>query len=409
MVPVSMVETLDAIAALRYVDLSRRHEMKAALRTTLVKRSDHRQAFDVLFDVYFAARPTGFGAAPGSAPTPSAAGNPTDDIRGQDQADAPVPDPPDVSAELLEALLSALARDDTAATQSLVALAVERFAGISADRTASVRYYMYRVLRRLDLSNLLQRSAQNERDDAGEPSLLAARLRRDEHQRRFDELRRLIADAIRDRLVDVRGPSAAADAYRQALIEDVDVLTASPAQLRAMRIAVQPLARTLAARIAQRRRFRRRGRLDVRRTMRRSLSAGGVPLEPAFRHRRLAKPEIYLLCDVSGSVAEFARFTITLIYALNQAFARMRSFLFVDGVAEVTEALSRGGPALSAANLLVASTAVAAEGHSDYGAVFRRFWRGTGRGSLGPKPTSTLPGAVETNYDNHELEAFGPP
>jgi uncharacterized protein with von Willebrand factor type A (vWA) domain len=173
-----------------------------------------------------------------------------------------------------------------------------------------------------------------------------------------------------------------------------------------MRLAVQPLARMLAARIVQRRRYRRHGRLDVRRTMRRSLSAGGVPLEPAFRHRRVAKPEIYLLCDVSGSVAEFARFTITLMYALNEAFARIRSFLFVDGVAEVTEALSRGGPALSAANLLAASRAVAAEGHSDYGAVLQRFWREYGQASLGPKATLIVTGDARGNYRDPGLEAL---
>jgi uncharacterized protein with von Willebrand factor type A (vWA) domain len=404
MVPVSMVETLDAIAALGSVDLARRAEVKAALRTTLVKRSDHLQAFDALFDVYFAPRPTGSGSPPGPSPTPPAGGMPAADIRAHEQTSEPVPDPADVSAELLEALLSALARNDTAAIQGLVALAVERFAGISADRTASVRYYMYRVLRRLDLSNLLQRTAQNERDDGGEPSRLAARLRRDEHQRRFDELRRLIADAIRDRLVAVQGPSAAADAYHQVLIEDVDVLTASPAQLRAMRLAIQPLARMLATRIVQRRRVRRHGRLDVRRTMRRSLSAGGVPLEPAFRHRRVARPEIILLCDVSGSVAEFARFTIMLIYALHEEFSRIRSFLFVDGFAEVTAALTRGGPVLSPANLLAATSAVAVDGHSDYGAVFRRFWREHGQATVGPRTTVVITGDARGNYRDPGLE-----
>src|SRR5439155_233899 len=122
-------------------------------------------------------------------------------------------------------------------------------------------------------------------------------------------------------------------------IEDVDFLGASPTELREMRNAIRPLARKLAARVAHRRRLRRHGRLDARRTIRRSLSAGGVPLEPAFRYPRVSKPDLYLLCDVSGSVAEFAQFTLSILYAMNDEFPRIRSFAFVDGIDEVTALL----------------------------------------------------------------------
>src|SRR5439155_1243021 len=97
--------------------------------------------------------------------------------------------------------------------------------------------------------------------------------------RRPEAFRRLIADEIRHRLLELKGFAAA-----EPPIEDVDFLGASPTELREMRNAIRPLARKLAARVAHRRRLRRHGRLDARRTIRRSLSAGGVPLEPAFRY-----------------------------------------------------------------------------------------------------------------------------
>lgn len=115
---------------------------------------------------------------------------------------------------------------------------------------------------------------------------------RDEQSRRIEEFRRLIADEIRRHLVEIKGLHEAADVYHQRLIEDVDFLAASPAQLREMRYAIRPLAHKLAARIARRRRFRRHGRLEVRKTMRRSLSAGGVPLDPAFRYPKVTKPDV---------------------------------------------------------------------------------------------------------------------
>jgi uncharacterized protein with von Willebrand factor type A (vWA) domain len=129
-------------------------------------------------------------------------------------------------------------------------------------------------------------------------------------------------------------------------IEDVDVVGATPTQLREIRQAIRPLARKLAARAARQRQARRHGYLDVRRTVRRSLSAGGVPLDPVFKHRRVSRPELYLLCDLSGSVAEFAEFTIALLTAMSEEFARLHCFAFIDGIDEVTDILrTMGGKA----------------------------------------------------------------
>lgn len=391
MIPVSMVEALDAIASLTHLDLTRRHEVRAALRATLVKRADHGEAFDTLFDLYFPPRPTG----PERRRPDAAVDLPSPSAEAEDGA----------SRELLEALRQALARRDAAALQALVSVAVDRFGGITAERDAPARYYLSRVLRRLDLSALVQWTLPEDRDRGDAETGLEARLRRDEHRRRVDELRRLVAEAILDRLLELKGPRIAAEMYCPPLVEDLDFLTASPAQRRAIRRAIQPLARKLATRIAQRRR-RRRGRLDVRRTIRRSLSAGGVPLDPAFRHRRIAKPDLYLLCDVSGSVAEFAGFTITLLHALHEEIARIRSFLFVDGIAEVTEALARGGPSLTAAHLRAAARALDVDGQSDYGAVWERFWRDHGQAALGPRTTVIVTGDARNHDHDPGLDAL---
>jgi hypothetical protein len=221
-----------------------------------------------------------------------------------------------------------------------------------------------------------------------------------------EELRRLIADEIRGRLVELRGSEGASLACRPAAIEDVDFLSASPAQLRAIRQALRPLARTLAARMARRRHRRRRGRLDVRRTMRRSLSAGGVPLEPAFRARRASRPDLFVLCDVSGSVAEFARFTMSLLYAMNDEFPRVRSFAFVDDIDEVTEVFEEVGTALDPSHLLARARVVTADGHSDYGRVFRRFWAVYGHRALGPKTTVIVTGDARNNYREAGVDAL---
>jgi hypothetical protein len=392
-VPISMVETLDAARALGALDLSRRSELKAALAATLVKRAEHQRAFDALFDVYFAGRRA---AATGHAPESlaSATAHP---------ASLALADPP--STDLLQALLTALRRNDTEALRGLAAVAVQQFAGIEADRAASARYYLHRVLRRLDLSNLLRRTLQDERDATDDRGWFVGRLARDEHGRRLEDFRRLIAAAIQERLLHQKGPRETAVLYQPTLGEDVDFLTASPAQLREMRLAVQPLAHKLAARVAPRRRLRRRGRLDVRRTVRRSMSAGGVPLDPAFRRRKASRPDLYLLCDISGSVAEFARFTVMLLHAMNDEFAKIRSFVFVDDVDEVTSRLLDRATTIEAAHLLAAAEAVG-EGHSDYGSVFARFWTRYAQAALGPRSTLIITGDARNNYRDPGLASL---
>ncbi len=283
---------------------------------------------------------------------------------------------------------------------------MEQFAGITEQRSASERYYLYRVLRQLELSELLRQAILQERAETEGRTALSDRLIRDEQTRRVEEFRRLIAQEVRRRLVELKGASRAADAFHDRPIEDVDFLTASPTELRQMREAIRPLAQKLAARVARRRRLRRHGRLDVRRTMRRSLSAGGVPLDPAFRYPKASKPDLYLLCDISGSVSEFARFTMSLLYAMKEEFSKIRLFVFVDGIDEVTDLMKEGSHQLAPRNLLYRTNVVSGDGHSDYGNVFERFWRLHGHADLDPRASVIITGDARNNYRPSGTEAL---
>lgn len=397
-IPVSMVEALDAVESVGHLDLANRGQLRAALAATLVKRAEHEAAFDSLFDIYFAVQrdlPEKEGVERSSVSTSldrtavgESSGEPFD------------------SADLLQALLDALRNDDEQALQALAALAVDQHGGISAERSASERYYLYRVLRQLELSELLRQAIMQAREDTGDRSALDDRLIREELTRRVEEFRRLIAQEVRRRLVEMKGATLTADLFHDRRIEDVDFLSASPTELKKMQEAIRPLAQKLAARIARRRRHRRHGRLDVRRTVRRSLSAGGVPLDPAFRYPRASKPDVYLLCDISGSVAEFARFTMSLLFATKREFARIRLFVFVDGVDEVTEVMNEGATWLAPRNLLYGTKVISGDGHSDYGNVFRRFWHQYGYADLDPRSTLIITGDARNNYREPGLDTL---
>ena len=128
-----------------------------------------------------------------------------------------------------------------------------------------------------------------------------------------------------------RGVEAMARTLRKPLPEDVDFMHASREEMANLRRSLYPLTRKLAARLARRRKYGRRGPLDFRKTIRHSLSYGGVPVEPKFKYPRPSKPEIMVIADISGSVAAFARFTLHLLYAISSQFSKVRSFVFIDG------------------------------------------------------------------------------
>ena len=117
----------------------------------------------------------------------------------------------------------------------------------------------------------------------------------------------------------------------------IDFLSANRQQLEELGRIVRPLSRKLATRLAARRRKANRGRIDIRRTLRRSMWTGGVPMHPAYAKPHPARPELVLLCDVSGSVSGFSGFTMLLVQALSGQFSKVRVFAFVNAMDEVTD------------------------------------------------------------------------
>jgi hypothetical protein len=156
--------------------------------------------------------------------------------------------------------------------------------------------------------------------------------------------------------------------------ERLDLLHATNADLSAIRREVQPLARRLAARLAYDHRHGRRGKLDFRRTIRASLSSGGVPMQTHMRPRHPRKTDLVILCDVSDSVTSFARFTLMLVFALREQFSRVRVFAFVDDLDEVTRFFRPGVDIVEAVTRLDAEAKVRGwYGRTDYGRAFRLF------------------------------------
>jgi uncharacterized protein with von Willebrand factor type A (vWA) domain len=386
-VPVSMVEAIDAAEAMRFTDISDRAAFKATLGSTLVKNARHFEAFETAFEVYFALlRPPPGDSNDGAAARSASQGGPAAS-GGGGEADL---------ESLVESLLQALSTGDQGLLRAVARRAVGGLAGMEPGRPVGGTYYLYRTMRRLGMDEVLERLL----SEAAEPGFtdLEARMLREEYEERIEEFRVEVRAEIRRRLVADRGRQAVAKTLRRPLLEETDLMHVSQTELDDLSRVVHPLSRKLAARLARRRRRGRRGRLDFRRTVRRSLSTGGVPIDPRFRAVRPTKPEIFLLCDISGSMATFARFTLQLVYAMSGQFSRLRSFAFVDGLDEVTPYFQAGVPfEMALARISQEAQVVWMDGHSDYGNALGRFWEAYG-GDITPRSTVIVTGDARNNY-----------
>lgn len=392
--PISLSDKMAALRALRLVPLEDREIVETALTATLVKSGDHLGAFRTVFEIFFAAgAPRPGGEGDDTAATAPSGGGALGSL-GPEQ--------------LAALLLRALAGPDLVLLRLLAREAVARYGGFQPGRPVGGTYYVMRTLRALDLSAV--RDALAERTAAalrrGEIDALGARLRAHRDETSLDHLRKEVEAEVRRLVAADRGAEALARTLRKPLPEDLDFTSASGQDIDDMRRVVAPLSRRLAARLQHRRRHGRRGTLDFRSTIRRSLAYGGAPVELRFHPPHPVKPELVVIADISGSVASFARFTLQLLYALSTQFSRVRSFVFVDGITEVTDLLTKVEDLDELVVRVNERTAMLwVDGHSDYGHAFRTLADGAA-GGFGGRSSVLVLGDARNNYHAAAADAL---
>lgn len=395
---ISTTEMIDASRALRELPLEDREIVKEALSTVLVKEFEHFKAYETIFDIYF---------APRRDVRPFEDDGPSRGNRLSDMSDD----------ELKERMQDAVENGDETMMRKLAALAVDRHAQIESGRAVAGVFYRMRTLRALDLKNMREQILANEEqmnddapaDNSPIPRLdrdLEKRLREEEIDMRLAELQREVESDIRKRLVEDRGAEAVAKTLKAPLPEDAEFLHASNVQIAEMRETLGPLTAKLASALAEKRKHKRQGTLDFRRTVRSSMSNGGVPLDLHFRNPKPTKPDLVVLADISGSVARFAAFTLQLLYALRGEFSKLRSFVFADGIDEVTELM---GSAKDISELTATinerGLGVWLNGSSDYGHALMTF-HDEYLESIGSRSTVILLGDARNNDKAAHLDAF---
>ena len=374
--PVSLAENLDAIAALQSLHWGARSTVRDAYAATLVKRQSQRPTFDALFDLYF----------PGLVGSGAAA---------DDTGEETVRDGADALRGFRDELLEALGNGDDAELQRLAVEAVGRFGAMPGRGPGLSSWSAYTALQRIAPEDLVERlvaSLVAQGRVEGEARRVAGR--------RIGAFTRVVEGDARRRIAEEKGPDHVADVALRPTIDRLDFTAARKADLEEMRREIYPLARRLATRLTKERHAKRRGPLDFRRTVRASISTGGVPLTTHHRPRRPHRTELVVLCDVSGSVANFAQFTLLLVFALRDQFHKVRAFTFVDHVHEVTHHFKPGADVADVMADLAASTSHAALwGRTNYGRAFAKFAEAADD-ALGPKTSLLILGDARSNYSD---------
>ncbi|MFA6411501.1 MAG: VWA domain-containing protein [Syntrophales bacterium] len=90
---------------------------------------------------------------------------------------------------------------------------------------------------------------------------------------------------------------------------------------------------------SRRRKAARRGVLDFKRTLRENISYQGMLFAPSWKRKKIERPQIVVICDISRSVLRTVRFLLLFLYGLNQEIAKIRTFVFCTNLVEVSEIL----------------------------------------------------------------------
>lgn len=385
---VSPGELAVAAEALSLVPMEDKAAVHGALRATLVKRGADAPTFDRLFSLYFGA----IGRLLEGLEETLAHALKLDDLSLEEMQEvarvlASLGSRSPLAGAMLEGRLGEIAK-----LLRVAALKVD-FGALKSPLQRG--FYARRVGAAAGLQEasrefrLLEKALADGGLDAAVVERVSKRL--EDAVAALEETARRVSDLeyeARDRETLVAGRDASL--HRQ-------ISTLSPQELARMREVVKRVAEKLKSRIARRRKERRRGQLHVRRTLRRNMDLGGFPARLTFRQRRPERPEIVVLCDVSDSVRNVSRLMLQFVYTLQSLYARVRSFVFVSDLGEVTK-LFKAASVEEAVEGAVAGRVINLSANSNYGHALRLF-HSDFKGAVTRRTTVLVIGDGRSNYN----------
>jgi uncharacterized protein with von Willebrand factor type A (vWA) domain len=389
-VRVSLSENMDAFRALRLVGLQDPLMFRHALRTTLIKRSIDLKPFEELFDFFF----FGIGQAIDAL-----------DRRMMQELDL-TPEQFQRMLEQIQKWLKEMEGDLSEFTKALLngnRGDLERLLRAAVSQEAadgsyeSFRFTPYtRMAARLELDRV---QSEVERFKAMLQSLAQGGEGAENVLRYLDErlrdLNRLLREIIQQEQRK-RGLEPSDRAPRGSFA-DKSFAFYTEDDIRRMNEAVVRLARRLKDRLSMRRKKALRGRFNVKQTLRKNLQYGGVPFHVELDRRKKTKPQVILLCDISDSVLNASRFMLQFVYSVQDLYAKVRSFVFVSDIGEVTK-LFEEHEIHQAVESALKGDVIDVFSHSNFGRAFELFYKSY-FAAVNSKTTVLIIGDGRNNYN----------
>jgi len=393
---VSTAEAIDAFEALDELSIDDREIFRDALRTTMVKRGEEVSTYDELFDLYWSGfydnlRET-FGEAAGSL---SALGLDLEELlkRIAQQIQGMQGDPGELS-ELARAMLTG----DLSVLEQMIRAAAEQAGAGRIENFLQVGFFSRRTLEQMNAEG----AAQELRDLAAR--LEAAGMSPEEVgalRRLIDALMEAARKAVRaftERELQKQNHDYMEKFRRETLLEK-SFYHLTEDEIRKMREVVERLAQKIKNILSIRRRRLKHGKLDLHQTLRRNMSHGGIPFELVFKQRKKDRPKLVILCDISSSVANVSRFMLQFVYSLQEAFTKIRAFVFVAELGEVTHVLQDGEIGEAIEKVLEGGDVINVYTRSNFGHAFHHFWQNF-LSAVDAKTTVLILGDARNNYND---------
>ena len=160
-----------------------------------------------------------------------------------------------------------------------------------------------------------------------------------ELKQRRDWLREQVRDYVEKQFL--LHADASGKRLREELLRKVKLSNVEHRSFRLIQEIVFKMAKKLAALHSRRKKVFKRGQLNVPRTLRHNMSYDGAIFDLRWKSVKIDRPKVFAICDVSGSVANYARFMLMFLYSLEEVMPKVRSFAFSSDLAEVTELFER--------------------------------------------------------------------
>jgi uncharacterized protein with von Willebrand factor type A (vWA) domain len=392
---VSVAEGIDAFNAIDELSLDDRDVFRDALRSAMVKRGDEISTYDELFDLFWSGfydnLKNAFGDMEGDL------GEMGIDLEQLLAQLAEMMQNMDGDLDLGD-LAKAMLTQNLAELENMIRQAAEQAGTERIENMLQVGFFSRRTTEQLGMEGAAQ-----------ELEALAERMRAqgmgDEAIAQMQELIRKLMETVRrsvrnftERELQQQNHNYM-EKFRREMLTEKSFYHLTEDEILRMREVVTRLAQRIKNILSIRKKRLKKGKLDLHQTLRRNMARGGIPFEVIYKTRRKERPKLVIMCDVSSSVANVSRFMLQFMYSLQEAFTKIRCYVFVAELGEVTDVFHDGDVSSAVEKALEGGDVINVYTRSNFGFAFHEFWKNH-LSAVDNKTTVIILGDARNNYND---------